>query len=90
MPSASLSADASHSTGVRSLVVPMALAAAAAGADGIMVEVHPTPEIALCDGPQALTPAMFGQLMKTLPALLAATGRELAHPEALAAVGGAR
>lgn len=79
--------DPSHSTGVRSLVIPMALAAAAAGADGLMVEVHPTPETALCDGPQALTPAMFGQLMKTLPGLLLATGRELAHPEALAAVG---
>jgi 3-deoxy-7-phosphoheptulonate synthase len=81
--------DPSHSTGVRSLVIPMALAAAAAGADGIMVEVHPTPETALCDGPQALTPAMFAQLMQTLPALLQATGRSLSHPEALAAVGGA-
>ncbi len=82
--------DPSHSTGVRSLVIPMALAAAAAGADGIMVEVHPTPETALCDGPQALTPQMFGQLMNTLPGILHATGRTLSHPEALAAVGGAR
>lgn len=82
--------DPSHSTGVRSLVIPMALAAAAAGADGIMVEVHPTPETALCDGPQALTPEMFGQLMHTLPAILAATGRSLTHPEALSVVGGAR
>jgi 3-deoxy-7-phosphoheptulonate synthase len=80
--------DPSHSTGVRSLVIPMALAAAAAGADGLMVEVHPTPETALCDGPQALTPAMFSQLMQTLPGLLQATGRTLSHPEALAAVGG--
>ncbi len=80
--------DPSHSTGVRSLVIPMALAAAAAGADGLMVEVHPTPETALCDGPQALTPAMFSQLMQTLPGLLQATGRKLSHPEALAAVGG--
>lgn len=80
--------DPSHSTGVRSLVIPMALAAAAAGADGIMVEVHPTPETALCDGAQALTPGMFAQLMQTLPALLQATGRALAHPAALAAVGG--
>jgi 3-deoxy-7-phosphoheptulonate synthase len=80
--------DPSHSTGVRSLVIPMALAAAAAGADGLMVEVHPTPDNALCDGPQALPPEMFAQLMKTLPALLQATGRSLVGPEALAAVGG--
>lgn len=79
--------DPSHSTGVRSLVIPMALAAAAAGADGIMVEVHPTPETAMCDGPQALTPTMFGQLMQTLPGLLQATGRSLVRPEPLAAVG---
>jgi 3-deoxy-7-phosphoheptulonate synthase len=83
--------DPSHSTGVRSLVIPMALAAAAAGADGILVEVHPTPETALCDGPQALTPAMFSQLMGMLPGVLGATGRALARPEALSAVaGGAR
>jgi 3-deoxy-7-phosphoheptulonate synthase len=69
----------------------MALAAAAAGADGILVEVHPTPETALCDGPQALTPAMFSQLMGMLPGVLGATGRALARPEALSAVaGGAR
>ncbi len=82
--------DPSHSTGVRSLVVPMSLAAAAAGADGLLVEVHPTPENALCDGPQALTPSMFGSLMQTLPAILQATGRNLSRPEPLAAVGGAR
>ena len=79
--------DPSHSTGVRSLVIPMALAAAAAGADGLMVEVHPTPETALCDGPQALTPAMFGSLMQTLPGLLQATGRKLSGHEPLTAVG---
>jgi 3-deoxy-7-phosphoheptulonate synthase len=79
--------DPSHSTGVRSLVIPMALAAAAAGADGVMVEVHPTPETALCDGPQALTPAMFGSLMQTLPGLLQATGRKLSGHETLTAVG---
>ncbi|MFO0599368.1 MAG: 3-deoxy-7-phosphoheptulonate synthase [Myxococcaceae bacterium] len=83
--------DPSHSTGQRSLVIPMALAAAAAGADGVMVEVHPSPEHALCDGPQALTPELFQQLMAVLPGVLAATGRKLAHPEALTAVaGGAR
>lgn len=82
--------DPSHSTGVRSLVVPMSLAAAAAGADGLLIEVHPTPENALCDGPQALTPDMFGALMNTLPGVLSATGRTLSHAEPLAAVGGTR
>lgn len=82
--------DPSHSTGVRSLVVPMSLAAAAAGADGILVEVHPTPDTALCDGPQALTPVMFGALMQTLPAVLQATGRAMSHAEPLSVVGGAR
>jgi 3-deoxy-7-phosphoheptulonate synthase len=82
--------DPSHSTGVRSLVTPMALAAAAAGADGILVEVHPTPEAALCDGPQALTPEQFTSLMQLLPGVLEATGRHLGTAEPLAAVGGAR
>ena len=54
--------DPSHGTGIASLVPPMALAAAAAGADGIMVEVHNDPACALCDGAQALTPAEFEQL----------------------------
>lgn len=79
--------DPSHSTGVRSLVAPMALAAAAAGADGLLVEVHPQPEQALCDGAQALTPPMFEGLMRSLPGILQATGRKLAHAEPLAAVG---
>lgn len=51
--------DPSHATGKSSLVAPMAYAAAAAGADGIMVEVHNNPACALCDGPQALTPEQF-------------------------------
>lgn len=54
--------DPSHATGKASLVPPMALAAAAAGADGIMVEVHNNPACALCDGPQSLTPDQFRQL----------------------------
>jgi 3-deoxy-7-phosphoheptulonate synthase len=83
--------DPSHSTGVRSLVVPMALAAAAAGADGLLVEVHPAPDLALCDGPQALTPPMFDGLMRTLPAVLAAVGHRLAgSAPSLHAVGGSR
>jgi 3-deoxy-7-phosphoheptulonate synthase len=82
--------DPSHSTGVASLVTPMALAAAAAGADGLLVEVHPTPETALCDGPQALRPTEFDTLMKGVSAVLQATGRKMAEPRPLAAVGGAR
>ena len=62
--------DPSHATGKRSLVMPMSMAAAAAGADGIMVEVHTNPQEALCDGPQALTPADFESLMKALKNIL--------------------
>jgi len=54
--------DPSHATGKASLVPPMAFAAAAAGADGIMVEVHNNPACALCDGPQSLTPEQFCKL----------------------------
>lgn len=54
--------DPSHATGCARFVPPMALAAAAAGADGLMVEVHPEPAMALSDGPQALTPAQFEKL----------------------------
>ena len=54
--------DPSHATGKASLVEPMALAAVAAGADGLMVEVHNDPERALCDGAQSLTPAQFAKL----------------------------
>jgi len=69
--------DPSHATGDRGLVLPMALAAVAAGADGLLVEVHPTPERALCDGAQALTPEMFSDLMRKLLPVLAAVGRSL-------------
>ena len=58
--------DPSHATGKVSLVPPMAVAAAAAGADGIMVEVHNNPACALCDGPQSLTPAQFAQLNQSV------------------------
>lgn len=54
--------DPSHATGKAKLVPPMAVAAAAAGADGIMVEVHNNPSCALCDGAQSLTPAQFDEL----------------------------
>lgn len=71
-------ADPSHGTGLASLVTPMALAAAAAGADGIMIEVHPEPANALSDGFQALTFAQFDLLMEKLRLLLPAMGRNLA------------
>lgn len=73
--------DPSHATGVRELVIPMSLAAAAAGADGLLVEVHPEPAQALCDGAQALTPALFSTLMQALAPVLSAVGRTLPLPE---------
>ncbi len=69
--------DPSHATGVRSRVAAMALAALAAGADGIMVEVHPEPVRALSDGPQALLPDAFGALVRDLRALSAVLGRRM-------------
>ncbi len=56
--------DPSHATGIARLVEPMAMAAAAAGADGLMIEVHNNPEKALCDGPQSITPAQFDRIVK--------------------------
>jgi len=61
--------DPSHSTGKRSLIDPMSLASVAAGADGIIVEVHNCPEEALCDGEQSLTPEMFEAMVKRIRAL---------------------
>lgn len=58
--------DPSHATGKAKLVPPMAAAAVASGADGIMVEVHNNPSCAMCDGAQSLTPAQFDQLSRTL------------------------
>lgn len=71
-------ADPSHGTGKWYLVAPLALAAIAAGADGIMVEVHPTPDQALKDGPQSLTFENFRKLMSQLRPVVAAVGRSLA------------
>jgi 3-deoxy-7-phosphoheptulonate synthase len=76
-------ADPSHGTGHRYLVAPMALAAAAAGADGLIIEVHPEPDSALSDGPQSLTLEGFEQLMQTLERVLNAVGRPLARPRRL-------
>lgn len=56
--------DPSHATGKASLVEPMACAAAACGADGLMIEVHNNPSCALCDGAQSLTPAQFDNLSR--------------------------
>jgi len=70
--------DPSHATGKRALVGPMARAAVAAGADGVMLDVHPNPEEALCDGPQALTPADLLGLAADLRAVAGALGRPMA------------
>ncbi len=69
--------DPSHGTGKASLVATMARAAVAAGADGLIVEVHPDPEKALSDGFQALTPAGFRQMMAECRKIAAAIGREM-------------
>ncbi|MBL7120279.1 MAG: 3-deoxy-7-phosphoheptulonate synthase [Dehalococcoidia bacterium] len=71
-------ADPSHGTGRWDLVTPLALAAVAAGANGVMIEVHPTPETALKDGPQSLTFANFERLMTQLAPVAAAAGRRMA------------
>ena len=67
--------DPSHSTGHWDLVPPMAKAAVAAGADGIMVEVHPHPEVAMSDGQQSLTPEHFANLMKELKPFIEIVGK---------------
>ncbi len=71
-------ADPSHGTGLRDKVTPMARAAVAAGADGILVEVHPTPDRALSDGAQSLYPEQFTRLMAELRAIAQAIGRVVA------------
>ena len=71
-------ADPSHATGLRDKVIPMARAAVAAGADGIMVEVHHDPDNALSDGPQALLPDQFEDLMKQVRAIAEVIGRSIA------------
>jgi 3-deoxy-7-phosphoheptulonate synthase len=75
-------ADPSHGTGLRDKVIPMALAAVAAGADGILVEVHPNPDRALSDGGQSLYPDQFARLVTELRAISTAIGRDLAPPPA--------
>ncbi len=67
--------DPSHATGRAELVPAMALAAVAAGASGVMMEVHPAPELALSDGEQSLTPEAFEDLMRQLKAVVTALGK---------------
>jgi 3-deoxy-7-phosphoheptulonate synthase len=69
--------DPSHGTGHWDLVAPMAKAAVACGADGLLIEVHPRPDEALSDGPQSLRPTKFAQLMKELQPVALAVGRDL-------------
>ena len=67
--------DPSHGTGHRALVAPMARAAIACGADGLIIEMHPHPDRALSDGPQSLTPEMFAETMQGVAAIARAVGR---------------
>ena len=69
--------DPSHATGLKELVAPMARAAIAAGADGVMIDVHANPGEALCDGPQALSPEELQVLSKELQMLATALGRQI-------------
>ncbi len=69
--------DPSHGVGRWDLIEPMTMAAIAAGADGVMVEVHNQPEKALCDGPQALKPDRFLELMKAIKKIAKVVGRDL-------------
>ena len=71
--------DPSHALGIRDKVSPMAFASIAAGADGIIVEVHCNPDKALSDGPQSLYPEQFDKLMRDIDALAPIVGREVAH-----------
>ncbi len=72
--------DPSHAAGRRELVEPLSLAAAAVGADGIIVEVHPAPDEAICDGPQSLATETFPGYVERLRAVAAITGKTLVTP----------
>jgi 3-deoxy-7-phosphoheptulonate synthase len=71
--------DPSHAAGRRDLVLPMSMAAAAAGADGIIVEVHPDPEHAICDGPQQLRTSEFADYLRQVEAVATLAGKEVAQ-----------
>ncbi|HEY7333487.1 MAG TPA: 3-deoxy-7-phosphoheptulonate synthase [Bryobacteraceae bacterium] len=70
-----IAGDPSHGTGRRDMVLPLARAAVAAGADALLVEVHPDPDRALSDGAQTLTPRLFAEMMQQVRAIAAAVGR---------------
>lgn len=69
--------DPSHASGIAWMVEPLAKAAIAVGADGLMIEVHNNPKAALCDGAQSLTPKQFGGLMQTVSSRVAFEGKKL-------------
>ena len=73
-------ADPSHGTGLREFVPPMARAAVAAGADGLIVEVHPQPDRALSDGAQTLAPEQFDKMMREVKLIAEVIGRRVAEP----------
>jgi 3-deoxy-7-phosphoheptulonate synthase len=77
--------DPSHGTGKWQLVQPVSMAAVAAGADGLMIEVHPQPELALSDGAQSLTYKRFAEMMQAVRKIASAVGRVLPSAEASAA-----
>jgi 3-deoxy-7-phosphoheptulonate synthase len=78
-------ADPSHGTGHRDMVIPMARAAVAARADGLLVEVHPSPDRALSDGAQSLYPEQFDRMMKEIRLIAEAIGRRVAEPAGIRA-----
>ena len=71
--------DPSHATGIREKVSPMARAAVAAGADGLMIEVHHNPDEALSDGPQSLYPKQFGRLVRDIYVIAPVVGKQFRH-----------
>ncbi|MDE7034062.1 MAG: 3-deoxy-7-phosphoheptulonate synthase, partial [Mucispirillum sp.] len=70
--------DPSHGTGRIECIGPMALASVAAGADGLMIEVHPNPDEALSDGDQSLTPDQYCEVIDKVEIIAKAVGREIA------------
>lgn len=82
--------DPSHGTGRRDSVLPMARAAVAAGAEGIMVEVHDHPEKALSDGPQSIYPEQFARMMDEIAAIAPIVGRNLPRGVSTAAAVGVK
>lgn len=80
-------ADPSHGTGLRSKVIPMGRAAVAAGADGLMIEVHADPPRAMSDGAQSLYPEQFAEMMQQIRVIARAIGRDVAAPIEAAVAG---